>query len=67
MSFTVARTDLKKAVEVVEPVAISIGAMAVTTDDSLSKVSIVGSGCRIHRATLPVCSGPWRRTVSIST
>ena len=44
LSFTVARTDLKKAVEVVEPVAISIGAMAVTTDDSLSKVSIVGSG-----------------------
>ena len=44
LSFTVARTDLKKAVEVVEPVAISIGAMAVTTDDSLSKVSIIGSG-----------------------
>ncbi len=44
LSFTVARTDLKKAVEVVEPVSISIGAMALTTDDSLSKVSIVGSG-----------------------
>ena len=44
LSFTIARTDLKRAVEVVKPVANSIGAMAVTTDDTLSKVSIVGAG-----------------------
>ena len=44
LSFTVARTDLEKAVEVVEPVAKSIGAKALTSDDTLSKVSIVGAG-----------------------
>ena len=44
LSFTVARTDLRRAVEVVEPVAKSIGARGLTTDDTLSKVSIVGAG-----------------------
>jgi aspartate kinase len=44
LSFTVTRTDLKRAVEVVDPVAKSIGAGSLTTDDSLSKVSIVGAG-----------------------
>ena len=44
LSFTVARTDLKRAVEVVEPVSRSIGAIGLTTDDSLGKVSIVGAG-----------------------
>ena len=59
LSFTVVRTDLKKAVEVVEPVAISIGAMAVTTDDSLSKVSIVGSGMQnSHGLRFPYVPGP---------
>ena len=44
LSFTVARSDLKRAVEVMEPVAKAIGATSLTTDDSLSKVSIVGAG-----------------------
>ena len=44
LSFTVARTDLKKAVEVVGPVAKSMGAAELATDDTLSKVSIVGAG-----------------------
>ena len=44
LSFTVARTDLKRAVQVVEPVANSIDATALTTDDTLGKVSIVGAG-----------------------
>ena len=44
MSFTVARTDLKRAVEVVSPVADEIGAQELTADDTLSKVSIVGAG-----------------------
>ena len=44
LSFTVARTDLKRAVEVVGPVAKSIEAGALTTDDTLSKLSIVGAG-----------------------
>ena len=44
LSFTVTRSDLKRAVAEVEPVAASIGASGVTTDDALSKVSIVGAG-----------------------
>ena len=44
LSFTVGRTDLKRAIEVVGPVVTSIGARALTTDDTLSKVSIVGAG-----------------------
>ena len=44
LSFTVARTDLKKAVAVVEPVAKFIYAKGLTADDTLSKVSIVGAG-----------------------
>ena len=44
LSFTVARTDLKRAVEVVKPVAEGSGALGLTTDDSLTKVSIVGAG-----------------------
>ena len=44
LSFTVGRTDLKRTVEVVGPIVKSIGAKALTTDDTLSKVSIVGAG-----------------------
>ena len=44
LSYTVARTDLQRAVEVAEVVSKSIGAAALTTDDTLSKVSIVGAG-----------------------
>ena len=44
VSFTVARTDLKGAVEVVEPVVKSIGARELTTESALGKVSIVGAG-----------------------
>jgi aspartate kinase len=44
VSFTVARTDLPKALEAVEPVARSIGAAGVASDAALGKVSIVGTG-----------------------
>ena len=44
LSFTVTRTDLKRAVDVMESVAKSIGAKGLTSDDTLSKVSIVGAG-----------------------
>ena len=44
LSFTVARTDLQKAVDVVGPVAAEKGAPTFHTDDSLAKVSIVGAG-----------------------
>ena len=44
LSFTVARGDLKRAMGVVEIMAKSIGAKDLTTDGTLSKVSIVGAG-----------------------
>lgn len=44
ITFTVARTDVVKALSIVEPVGRTIGATRVTTDESLSKVSIVGTG-----------------------
>ena len=44
ISFTVARIDLEEAVRRVRPVADSMKAGELTSDDSLSKVSIVGAG-----------------------
>ena len=44
LSFTVARTDLRRTVGMVRPVSDSIGALGLATDDALSKVSIVGAG-----------------------
>ena len=48
LSFTVTRTDAVRALQVVKPVAGEIGARALTADDTVSKVSIVGSG--MHNA-----------------
>ena len=44
LTFTVARTDVMKALSIVEPVARAIGAQRVTSDRTLSKVSLVGTG-----------------------
>lgn len=44
LTFTVARGDMKRAMEIVEPAARAAGAKTVTADDSLAKVSIVGTG-----------------------
>ena len=44
LSFTVTRTDAGRALEVVKLVAGEIGARALTADNGVSKVSIVGSG-----------------------
>lgn len=48
LSFTVARTDLPKAVQVVEEVVKEIGAKGYTTEDRIAKVSIIGVGMRSH-------------------
>ena len=47
-SFTVNRSDLPCAKELIEPVARQVGAEAVETADSIAKVSIVGVGMRSH-------------------
>ena len=44
LTFTVARTDLERAVEVVEPLSKSIGSQGVVTAERLAKVSVVGTG-----------------------
>ena len=44
LTFTVTRSDHKRAMEVVEPVSSSIGSRGCVSDDKLAKVSIVGSG-----------------------
>lgn len=44
LTFTVARTDLKKAMHIVEPIARSIGARGCVSNAKLGKVSIVGTG-----------------------
>ncbi|MBM2825440.1 MAG: lysC [Dehalococcoidales bacterium] len=44
LTFTVARSELSKALEVVTPIAKSIGARQCVTDAKLGKVSIIGTG-----------------------
>ncbi len=44
LSFTVARSDLDKAMSLVKPVAESIGAAECVSDSTLAKVSIIGTG-----------------------
>jgi aspartate kinase len=44
LTFTVAKGDLKKALEVIKPIAKQVSAKEVVTDSKLGKVSIVGTG-----------------------
>jgi aspartate kinase len=44
LTFTVAKTELKRAIEVVEPLAESIGAKQCVSDSRLGKVSVIGTG-----------------------
>ncbi|MFQ5667163.1 MAG: aspartate kinase [Candidatus Binatia bacterium] len=48
LTFTVARTDHEKALEMVRAVAGQIGAGGVVSDTDVAKVSIVGLGMRSH-------------------
>lgn len=48
LTFTVGKTDLVQAKELVGDVVKSIGAVGVETDDQVAKVSIVGVGMRNH-------------------
>jgi aspartate kinase len=44
LTFTVSRTDLRRALEIVEPVAKEIDAAGLVTDSKAGKISIVGTG-----------------------
>jgi len=44
MTFTIARTQLNKAMRVIKPIAKSIGAKEVISDAKMGKISIIGTG-----------------------
>ena len=44
LTFTVTKSDVAKAMKVVEPIAESIGARECVSDSKLGKVSIIGTG-----------------------
>ncbi len=48
MTFTVPRSDFKKALKIVEETAAKIGAAGVQSNESIAKVSIIGVGMRSH-------------------
>lgn len=48
MTFTVPRTEYVRALEMVKKIAEDIGAEAVSSDENIAKVSIVGVGMRNH-------------------
>ncbi len=48
MTFTVPKTDCKRALQIVELVAATIGARGTSSDTAISKVSIIGVGMRSH-------------------
>ena len=47
-TFTVGRTDLPRAKEILEAVAAELGAREVTSDSKIAKVTVVGVGMRSH-------------------
>jgi aspartate kinase len=48
ISFTVPRTDLDKATSITGDLATEIGAIGVTTDSAIGKVSLVGAGMKTN-------------------
>jgi len=48
LTFTVPKSDLKKALMLINNIAKDLGAKEVLSDDSIAKVSIVGLGMRSH-------------------
>lgn len=48
ISFTVPRTDLRKALEVLEKAKATLSFKQVRGDDRISKVSVIGNGMRSH-------------------
>jgi aspartate kinase len=48
MTFTVPKSDYKKALQIVEDISQKIGASGVKGDENIAKVSIIGVGMRSH-------------------
>lgn len=47
-TFTVERADFEKTLELLQPIAESLGAREISGDDQIAKVSVVGAGMRSH-------------------
>ncbi|MEK7332803.1 MAG: ACT domain-containing protein, partial [Nitrospirota bacterium] len=48
ISFTVPKTDSKKALKITEEIAKELGAKSVALRDDIAKISVVGVGMRTH-------------------
>ena len=48
MTFTIGKRDAKRAVELVEGVKADVGYEAITVDEDVAKVSVIGVGMRSH-------------------
>lgn len=48
LTFTVAKSDFKRAMEIIKDIASQINAQNVVSDQSIAKISIVGAGMRSH-------------------
>lgn len=48
LTFTVAKSDFKRAIEIVKDIAKEINAQNVISDQNIAKVSIIGAGMRSH-------------------
>lgn len=55
ISFTIEKTDLKKAMEIANKVTAKVKAGEITVDQKISKVSIVGIGMRSHSGVAAKC------------
>jgi len=66
ISFTVGRSDLAKALRLIEPVARELGAREVTSSDHLAKISVVGSGLAANPGYAAHMFGTWPRKESTS-
>lgn len=55
ISFTIEKTDLKKAMEIAQKVTAKVKAGDITVDKNISKVSIVGIGMRSHSGVAAMC------------
>ncbi len=48
LTFTVAKSDFKRAMEIIKDIAKDINAKNVVSDQSIAKISIIGAGMRSH-------------------
>jgi aspartate kinase len=57
ITFTVVKSDLRKATNIVREIAREIGAKDINTDEDIAKVSIVGTGMRSHSGVASIMFG----------